>query len=140
MVADDGTPSTEDIEERIQQVGRYSRFVKIGLGVILAAFVLTVLGRLPENLNSLSSAVDFILLPLIFVGMGLLLFGIGIQLHLMPPTNRWPRSGLWYGKSILTSLTKLSSSTIGRAVSPKRSIQCPTPIISSAWMASSLSC
>lgn len=83
MVEDGDSPSTEDIESRIQQVGRYSRFVKAGLGVIVAAFVLTVVGRLPSNLDSLSSAVDAILLPMIFVGMGLLLFGIGMHLHLM---------------------------------------------------------
>lgn len=83
MVGDDGSMSTEDIEARIRQVGRYSQFVKAGLGVILAAFVLAVVGRLPGNLDSLSSAVGSILLPMIFVGMGLLLFGIGMHLHLM---------------------------------------------------------
>jgi len=76
-------PSTEDIEHRIQQVGRYSRFVKAGLGVIVAAFGLSVVGRLPYSLHSVPSAVDAVLLPLIFVGMGLLLFGIGMHLHLL---------------------------------------------------------
>jgi len=83
MVAARDSPSTDDIEHRIQQVGRYSRFVKAGLGVIVAAFVLAVVGRLPANLDSPASAVDAVLLPLIFVGMGLLLFGIGMHLHLM---------------------------------------------------------
>jgi len=64
-------------------VGRYARFVKTGLGVILAAFVLSIVGRLPYNLDSIPSAVDAILLPLIFVGMGLVLFGIGMHLHLL---------------------------------------------------------
>jgi len=83
MVAARDSPSTEDIEEHIQEVGRYSRFVKAGLGVIVAAFVLAVVGRLPANFDSVASAVDAVLLPLIFVGMGLLLFGIGMHLHLM---------------------------------------------------------
>lgn len=77
------SPSATDIENRIQQVGRYSRFVKAGLGVIVGAFVLAVVGRLPYNLDSLPGAVDAVLLPTIFVGMGLLLFGIGMHLHLM---------------------------------------------------------
>jgi hypothetical protein len=77
-------PSTEDIEHRIQQVGRYSRFVKTGLGVIVAAFGLSVVGRLPTRLDSIPSAVDAVLLPLIFVGMGLL-FEIGMHLYLLHP-------------------------------------------------------
>lgn len=75
--------STEDIDARIQKLGQYSRFVKAGLGVILAAFALAVVGLLPANLDSVASALDAILLPMIFVGMGLLLFGIGMHLHLM---------------------------------------------------------
>ncbi|RBI60961.1 hypothetical protein DMJ13_14580 [halophilic archaeon] len=72
-----------DIEERIEQVGRYSRFVKAGLGVIIGAFILAVVAVLPANLNSVAAAVNTVLLPLIFVGMGLLLFGIGMHLHLL---------------------------------------------------------
>jgi hypothetical protein len=83
MSGDDAFPSTEGIERRIQQVGRYSRFVRAGLGVIVSAFVLAVVGRLPSNLDSVASAVNAVLLPLIFVGMGLLLYGIGMHLHLM---------------------------------------------------------
>lgn len=83
MAPDDDTTETAQIEDRLREVGRYSRFVKAGLGVILSAFLLAVIALLPENLDSLSSAVDAILLPLIFVGMGLLLFGIGMHLHLM---------------------------------------------------------
>ena len=81
---DDQSPlSTAELEDRIQQVGRYSRLVKAGLGVIVTAFLLALVGRLPYNLDSVPSAVNAILLPLIFVGMGLLLFGIGMHLHLM---------------------------------------------------------
>ena len=83
-MSDDQNPlDTAEIENRIQQIGRYSRFVKAGLGVILGAFLLALIGRLPYNLDSVPSAVNAVLLPLIFVGMGLLLFGIGMHLHLM---------------------------------------------------------
>lgn len=83
MAPDHDSTSTAEIEERLQQVGRYSKLVKIGFGVILGAFGLAVVGLLPSNLGSVESAVEAILLPLIFVGMGLLLFGIGMHLHLM---------------------------------------------------------
>ena len=82
MSSDDDTTTTE-IEARLQQMGRYSQFVKSGLGVILAAFLLAVIVLLPANLDSIADAVDAMLMPLIFVGMGLLLFGIGMHLHLM---------------------------------------------------------
>jgi len=49
----------------------------------LRAFLLAVVGVLPFTLDRIPSAVDAILLPLIFVGMGLLLFGIGMHLHLL---------------------------------------------------------
>lgn len=83
MPANQHPLNTAEIEDRIQQIGRYSRFVKAGLGVILGAFLLALVGRLPYNLDSIPSAVNAVLLPLIFVGMGLLLFGIGMHLHLM---------------------------------------------------------
>jgi|AntDeeMinimDraft_4_1070355.scaffolds.fasta_scaffold02171_6 tellurite resistance protein TehA-like permease len=83
MSPDDESTSTMEIEERLQQVGRYSTLVRAGFGVILAAFGLALVAILPSNLDSAASAVDAILMPLIFVGMGLLLFGIGMHLHLM---------------------------------------------------------
>lgn len=83
MADDHASLSDAEIEERINRVGQYSRFVKAGLGVIVGAFLLAVVGRLPYNLDSVPSAVNAVLLPLIFVGMGLLLFGIGMHLHLM---------------------------------------------------------
>lgn len=83
MATDGDAPSDAEIEDRIEQVGRYSRFVRAGFGVILGAFVLAVVGRLPYRLDSVPSAVDAILLPLIFVGMGLLLYGVGMHLHLL---------------------------------------------------------
>lgn len=83
-MADDRSPLNQsDIEERIERVGRYSKFVKAGLGVIVGAFVLAAVAVLPANLDSIAAAVDAMLLPLIFVGMGLLLFGIGMHLHLL---------------------------------------------------------
>ncbi|MFC6826897.1 hypothetical protein [Halopelagius fulvigenes] len=83
MTDDERALDTGEIEDRIDQLGRYSRFVRAGFGVILAAFLLALVGRLPYNLDSVPSAVNAVLLPLIFVGMGLLLFGIGMHLHLM---------------------------------------------------------
>ncbi|SFF80153.1 hypothetical protein SAMN04488063_0339 [Halopelagius inordinatus] len=83
-MTNDETPlDTGEIEDRIDQLGRYSRFVRAGFGVILVAFLLALVGRLPYNLDSVPGAVDAILMPLIFVGMGLLLFGIGMHLHVM---------------------------------------------------------
>ena len=73
----------EDINLRIEEVGRLSRFTKAGLGVIVMAFVIAVIGRLPSNLESVTSAINAVLLPMIFVGMGLLLYSIGMHLHLM---------------------------------------------------------
>lgn len=83
MSADDRSPTSTHIEDRLQQVGHYSLFVKAGLGVIILAFLLAVVLVLPGNLDSVEIAVDAVLLPLIFVGMGLLLFGIGMHLHLL---------------------------------------------------------
>ncbi len=83
MSSDDGGTSTTRIEERLQRLGHYSRFVRAGLGVILTAFFLAAVVVLPQNTDSLASAVEAMLTPLIFVGMGLLLFGIGMHLHLM---------------------------------------------------------
>ncbi|QLG26245.1 hypothetical protein HUG10_01230 [Halorarum halophilum] len=83
MASDDGGMDARRIEERLQQLGHYSRFVRAGLGVILVTFVLAAVVLLPENTDSPASAVETLLMPLIFVGMGLLLFGIGMHLHLM---------------------------------------------------------
>lgn len=83
MSDDSGSDSTEGIEDRIEQVGKYSRFARAGLGVILGAFILALVGLLPSNTESVPQAVNAILLPTIFVGMGLLLFGIAMHLHLM---------------------------------------------------------
>jgi len=79
----DHAASSDDIEARLQQVGRYSRFVVAGLSVILLAFALALFVVVPQNADSLASVVEVMLQPLIFVGMGLLLFGIGMHLHLM---------------------------------------------------------
>ena len=83
MSDDNSELSDTEIENRIEQVGRYSRFVKWGFGVIVGAFLLALVGRLPYNLDSVPNAVNAVLLPLIFVGMGLLLLGIGMHLHIM---------------------------------------------------------
>lgn len=83
MPDDPDSVSDADIEDRIDQVGKYSRFAKTGVAVIGGAFVLALVGRLPYNLDSVPAAVNAVLLPTIFVGMGLLLFAIAMHLHLM---------------------------------------------------------
>lgn len=79
-----GAPSSsEEIGERIQRVGRYSRFVRAGLLVIVSAFLLSLVGAVPANLETPAQAIEAILMPLTFVGLGLILYGIGMHLHLM---------------------------------------------------------
>ena len=73
----------DEIAQRIGKVGRYSRFVKIGFAIIIIAFLITIIGVLPYNLDSVPEAVNAVLLPLIFVGMAFLLLGIGMHLHLL---------------------------------------------------------
>lgn len=73
----------DEIAQRIGEVGRYSRFVKIGFSIIIIAFLIAIIGVLPYNLDSIPEAVNAVLLPLIFVGMGFLLLGIGMHLHLL---------------------------------------------------------
>lgn len=76
-------PSQDEIENRIQQIGKYSRAVHIGLIIILTTFLLAVGVVLPANLESPSQAIESILMPLTFVGLGTILYGIGMHLHLM---------------------------------------------------------
>lgn len=83
MARETEPPTRAEIEERIQQVGRYSRAVRTGLVIILAAFLLAVGVVLPANLDSPSQAIESILMPLTFVGLGTILYGIGMHLHLM---------------------------------------------------------
>lgn len=83
MARETGSPSREEIEERIQQVGKYSRAVRTGLVIILSAFLLAIGVVLPANLESPSRAIESILMPLTFVGLGTILYGIGMHLHLM---------------------------------------------------------
>lgn len=73
----------DEIAQRIQRVGRYSGFVKIGFTVIVVAFLGAIVGVLPYNLDSVPAAVNAVLLPTIFVGMAFLLLGIGMHLHLL---------------------------------------------------------
>lgn len=83
MVPEPETPSQEEIEERIKQVGWYSRAVRTGLVIILSAFLLAIGVILPANLDSPAQAIESILMPLTFVGLGVILYGIGMHLHLM---------------------------------------------------------
>ena len=83
MVPDLEPPARGEIEERISRVGRYSRAVRVGWVIVLSAFLLAVVVVLPANLDSPAQAVDSILMPLTFVGLGTILYGIGMHLHLM---------------------------------------------------------
>lgn len=83
MDRETAAPSRAEIEARLQRVGRYSRAVRLGLVIILSAFLLAVGIVLPANLDSPSQAVESILMPLTFVGLGTILYGIGMHLHLM---------------------------------------------------------
>lgn len=83
MAHEESHPTREEIESRLQRVGRYSRAVRVGLLVILSAFVLALGGVLPANLGSTAQAIEAILMPLTFVGLGIILYGIGMHLHLM---------------------------------------------------------
>ncbi len=83
MARETASPSREEIEKRIQKIGKYSRAVRTGLVIILSAFLLAVGVVLPGNLDSPSQAIEVILMPLTFVGLGTILYGIGMHLHLM---------------------------------------------------------
>lgn len=83
MVPESPPPGRPDIEYRISQIRKDSAFAKIGLGVIVGAFLPALVRRLPSNLGSVESTVNAMLLPTIFVWMGLILFSIGIHLHTM---------------------------------------------------------
>lgn len=83
-MGDDQSPlSQQDIEDRIKKVGQYDWIVRIGFAIIVIAFLLAVFTVLPANLDTTADAVDSILQPLIFVGIGLLLFVIAKHLHLL---------------------------------------------------------
>lgn len=83
MAHETDSPTREEIEDRIRRIGTYSRAVRLGLGLILTAFLLAAGVVLPANLDSPSAAVESILMPLTFVGLGTILYGIGMHLHLM---------------------------------------------------------
>lgn len=77
------TRSRQEIEDRIERVGQYTRFFRLGILVIASAFLLAVGAVLPANLDNPAQAIESILMPLTFVGLGLILYGIGMHLHLM---------------------------------------------------------
>ena len=83
MAHETDSPTSDEIEDRIRRIGTYSRAVRLGLGLILTAFLLAAGVVLPANLDSPSAAVESILMPLTFVGLGTILYGIGMHLHLM---------------------------------------------------------
>lgn len=72
-----------DIEQQLRTVGRFVHVINAGLIVIVGAFFLAVIGILWAPTGRIPVILDAILMPLIFVGLGLLLFGIGRHLHLL---------------------------------------------------------
>ena len=83
MATDNRTPSREEIDDRLQDVGRYTRLVRAGLAVIVTAFLVALAVILPADLESPAQAVEPIPMPLTFVGLGLILYGIRMHLYLM---------------------------------------------------------
>lgn len=79
----DRAPSPKGIERQLSDVGTFVQIINAGLGVILSAFLLAVIGLLWSPTGRLPAVLEAILQPLIFVGLGLLLFGIGRHLHLL---------------------------------------------------------
>ena len=73
----------EEIAERIEGLEWYSYLAKIWFAIILIALLSATIGVLLSNLNSVATAVNAVLLPSIFVGIGFLLLGIALHLHLL---------------------------------------------------------
>ncbi len=69
-----------DIEVALQDIRTCYTYIRAGLGIILLAFALAIVNALlPEPVRFLQMTN----MPLTFVGMGTLLFGIGRHLHLL---------------------------------------------------------
>jgi hypothetical protein len=83
MTRENTTPKRTEIEERLKAIGRYSRFVQVGSGVILLAFLLAIGIVFERNLSGTARMMEVLLMPLTFVGLGLILFGVGMHLHLL---------------------------------------------------------
>ena len=56
------------------------RYLQAGLGVILATFVT---GLIALGVPAWQSVYDVLVMPTLFIGLGLLLFGVGTHLHIM---------------------------------------------------------
>ncbi|WP_266080930.1 hypothetical protein [Haladaptatus caseinilyticus] len=59
------------------------RYLQVGLGIILFTFVVLLGTVLIPSIDETASAVGVLTMPSLFVGLGLILFGIGTHLHIM---------------------------------------------------------
>lgn len=58
-------------------------YLQAGLGMILLMFVAVLTVVIVPAFDETASAVEVLVLPSLFVGLGLLLFGVGTHLHVM---------------------------------------------------------
>lgn len=66
--------------ELLTDLKRCYRYLQAGFGVIVLTFLLGVVAlAVPDVL----SVYDVLVMPSLFVGLGLLLFGVGTHLHVM---------------------------------------------------------
>lgn len=59
------------------------RYLQAGLGVIVLTFAVLVGAVLIPTIDETVPAIGVLTMPALFVGLGLLLFGIGTHLHIM---------------------------------------------------------
>ncbi len=59
------------------------RYLQVGLGIILLTFLVLIGAVLSPTIDETIPAIGVLTMPSLFVGLGLLLFGIGTHLHVM---------------------------------------------------------
>lgn len=59
------------------------RYLQTGFGIILLTFIISFSSVLIPSFDETASAIGVLTMPSLFVGLGLLLFGIGTHLHIM---------------------------------------------------------
>jgi hypothetical protein len=59
------------------------RYLQAGLGIIILTFAVLVGAVLSPTIDETVPAIGVLTMPSLFVGLGLLLFGIGTHLHIM---------------------------------------------------------
>lgn len=59
------------------------RYLQAGLGVIFLTFITLLAVVLSPTIDETSPAIGVLIMPSLFVGLGLILFGIGTHLHIV---------------------------------------------------------